>query len=100
MTFPAWPPGQPWPESQRETNGTGAGTDFPSSAGAREAGKFRPSRWPQLDTLAVVDDDGRPIGTVTIPFLHDQEVFFRAIIQGLNLLTGHNLLDDVAGEDV
>ena len=42
-------------------NSTGAGPDFPGSSGDREKGKFRPSAFPRLDTVAVTNDDGSPV---------------------------------------
>ena len=66
MTFPQFPPGNPFPEGQRDTIRDGA-PDFPESAGDREKGKFRPSRTPKLTQVAVVDDDGEPIGTALFP---------------------------------
>ena len=67
MTFAPWPPppSHPWAESQSSANGQTP--DFPGDAGDREKGKFRPSRTPRLTQLAVVDDDGNPIGSVLIP---------------------------------
>ena len=66
--FPAWPPGNPFPKSQRDSIGDAA-PDFPSGAGGREAGKFRPSATPKLTQVAVVDDDGNPIGMALVPSL-------------------------------
>lgn len=37
------------------------GPDFPGSSGDRERGKFRPSNYDRLTTVAVVDDDGEPL---------------------------------------
>ena len=62
---PPWPPAEPFPESTQELEG--GGTHFPSSAGDRERGKFRPGRIPLTTTLAVVDDDGKRVGTALIP---------------------------------
>lgn len=39
------------------TETTGLGPDWPSSAGDRERGKFRPSRHPRLTTVAVTMED-------------------------------------------
>ena len=41
---------------------TGLGPDFPGSAGDRERGKFRPSIFPRLTTVAISTDEGEPIG--------------------------------------
>ena len=45
------------------------GYDVPDKAGSREAGKFRESAYPGLDTIAVGQDDGRAVGTLLIPYL-------------------------------
>ena len=45
-------------------------TEFPSSAGDRERRKFRRSETPGLVTVAVVDDNGKPIGTALVPDLN------------------------------
>lgn len=45
---------------------TGLGSDFPESAGERERGKFRPSEYPRLTTVAVSNDDGTPIGVPSL----------------------------------
>lgn len=37
------------------------GPNFPGSSGDRERGKFRPSAYERLTTIAVVDDDGNPL---------------------------------------
>src|SRR3990167_8451335 len=73
MTFPAFPPGNPFPESQRDTTGDGL-PDFPSGSGGREAGKFRPSATPKLVQVAVVNDDGTVIGHALIE--SNEEVIF------------------------
>lgn len=65
-----WPPFDPFPESTRETHQRG-GPDFPESGGDREHGKFRPSATPRLTTVAVVGDDGQPIGTALVPNFAD-----------------------------
>ena len=51
----------------RGPGSTGLGPDWPESAGDREKGKFRPSQYPRLTQVAVVDDDGNPVGTAQIP---------------------------------
>ena len=52
----------------RSNEGTTAlGPDFPESAGDREKAKFRPSEFPRLVTVAVVNDDGTPVGTALVP---------------------------------
>ena len=43
--------------------------EFSGSGGDRERGKFRPSEYPRLYTLAVVNDDGTPVATITNEFL-------------------------------
>jgi len=47
----------------QDATSTALGPDFPGSAGDRERGKFRPSDWPRLTTVAVSDDGGQPVGT-------------------------------------
>lgn len=71
MVMPGWPPGNPFPESQRESLGQGAGPDFPGSSGGREQGKFRPSDTPLLTTVAVVDDHGKPLAASTEVVLNE-----------------------------
>lgn len=45
--------------------------DFPSSAGDRERGKFRPSATARLTQVAVTTDDGEPIGRGTDQILEE-----------------------------
>jgi len=45
--------------------------DFPSSAGDRERGKFRPSATPRQTLVAVSDDEGQPIGRSTEQILEE-----------------------------
>lgn len=84
MTFPKWPPGNPFPESQTDSIGDGA-PDFPSSAGAREQGKFRPSATPKLVQIAVVNDDGTEIGSALIPSSEEIAFWIRAMYAGMVL---------------
>lgn len=81
-TFPAFPPGAPFPESRRDSVGDGA-PDFPSSAGAREGGKFRPSATPKLVQIAVTNDDGTQIGTALVPSSEEIAFWIRALYAGL-----------------
>lgn len=46
-------------------------TGFPSSAGERERGKFRPSNLNRSTTVAVVADDGGPIPKTTNELLEE-----------------------------
>lgn len=57
---PGWPAASPFPASRRDSTGRGT-PDFPSSAADRERGRFRESRIPGLDTVAVANDSGQPI---------------------------------------
>ena len=82
MTFPAWPLTRPFPQTTKDTVGDNA-PDFPGSSGGREQGKFRPSSTPKLTTVAVVGDDGRPIGYSDLGVLQDLLVYQRAILQAL-----------------
>ena len=84
MTFPAWPPGNPFPESGKDTLGDGS-PDFPSGAGPREAGKFRPSATPKLDQVAVVNDDGTQIGWALVPSQEETTFWIKAMYAGLIL---------------
>jgi len=63
---PGFPPGNPFPESQTDSIGDGS-PDFPTSAGGREGGKFRPSATPKLTQVAVTNDDGTQIGWALLP---------------------------------
>ena len=82
QSFPAFPPGNPFPESQRDTIGDGS-PDFPSGAGTREAGKFRPSGTPKLVAVAVVGDDGRQIGAALVPSNEEIVFWLRMMYAGL-----------------
>lgn len=82
-----WPPGNPFPASE-----TG---DFPSSAGDREHGKFRPSRTSRLTAVAVTNDSGRDIGAATTAAAEDQTLLLRAMVLGLSILTGVDLINEV-----
>ena len=91
MTFPAWPPTAPFPESQRDTLGDNA-PDFPGSSGGREQGKFRPSSTPKLTQVAVVNDDGTQIGTALVPSSEEIAFWIRAMYAGMVL---KGMADDV-----
>jgi len=84
MTFAAFPPGNPFPESLKDTIKDGS-PDFPFSAGTREQGKFRPSATPKLTQVAVVNDDGTQIGTALIPSSEEIAYWVRALYAGLIL---------------
>ena len=84
MTFPAWPPSAPFPESQQDSLSDNA-PDFPGSSGGREQGKFRPSSTPKLTQVAVTNDDGTQIGTALIPSSEEMAFWIRALYAGLVL---------------
>ena len=90
--YAPWPYQHPFPGSQ--SSATGHGPDFPSDAGDRERGKFRPSSEPRLTTLAVVNDDGTQIGYAIAPQLDELTYLMRLVVQGLSYLTGEDLFAD------
>ncbi len=69
-----------FPPKYRES--TGQGPDFPGSAGDRERGKFRESAYPRLTTVAVVDDEGRPIRGTTDQILEQILLELQALRAG------------------
>ena len=85
MSMPPFPPSKPFPESQRDSLGDGA-PDFPGSSGGREQGKFRPSTTPKLTTVAVVGDDGEPIGSAGLNIEEETLLELKAIRIGLQLM--------------
>ena len=87
-----------FPESRTES--TGAGPDFPGSSGDRERGKFRPSATPRLTTVAVVGDDGRPVGERSGVTLGDLLLWQKAIVVALSLVSQQEAftVEDVLGE--
>ena len=103
--FPPWPEGgSPWPETQRSST-DGHAPDFPSSAGDRERGRFRPSHYrPKLTTVAVTNDDGTAIGVVgtsdaqsssySIHLMEETNDLLRALILGLSILTDTDLIEE------
>lgn len=82
-----------FPQSQVDT--TGAGPDFPASAGDRERGKFRPSATPRLTVVAVTDDMGRPVADGLVTVLNEMLLYQKAIVLGLSKLTDADLLGEV-----
>lgn len=82
--MPPFPPGNPFRESQIAT--TDQGPDFPSSAGDREHGKFRPSGTPRLTTVAVVNDDGTQVGSFLMPGNEEELYLLRGILFALSEL--------------
>lgn len=70
-----------FPQSRNES--TGAGPDFPGSAGDRERGKFRPSASPRLTNVAVVGDDGTPVARSTEEILEEILLYQKAILLAL-----------------
>ena len=89
-----WPPDNPFPASRREPS-PGAGPDFPGSSGGREQGKFRPSASRLLTTIGVVGDDGLPLAKTTDEMLAEQSLYLRAVVLGLSILAGEDLLAQV-----
>ena len=77
-----WPPGPPFPESQRDSIGDGS-PDFPGSAGDRERSKFRPSGTPKLTQVAVTNDDGTVIGHAMVESNEEVAFWLRAMYAGL-----------------
>lgn len=73
-----------FPGSLRES--TGSGPDFPGSSGDRERGKFRESETPRLVTLAVVDDDGRPVAKTSEQLLEELLLWQKATVLAVSLL--------------
>ena len=82
--LPGFPPGKPFPESMRDSIGDGS-PDFPTSAGTREGGKFRPSATPKLVTIAIVNDDGSQIGTALVPSNEEIVFWLKVMYAGLIL---------------
>lgn len=83
--FAGWPPKAPFPESLTDSVGDGS-PDFPGSSGDRERGKFRPSTTPKLTTIAVVGDDGEPVGRTTEQLLEAVLVYQKAMLLALSML--------------
>lgn len=78
----------PYRYPQETTESTGAGPDFPGSAGDRERGKFRPSAIPRRTTVATVGDDGLPVVRTTDQILEEVLLYQKAILLALSL-TAH-----------
>ena len=85
-----------FPESRTES--TGAGPDFPGSAGDRERGKFRPSATPRLTQIAVVGDDGRPVALTTDQLLADLVLWQKVTVVLLLRISEDSTLEDVVNE--
>ena len=79
-------------EELRES--TGAGADFPGSAGDRERGKFRPSATPRRTVVAVTGDDGRPVVDGLVEVLNELLLYQKATVLGLSILTGMDLIKE------
>lgn len=78
-----------------KTDSTGLGPDMPGSGGDRERGKFRPSVYPRLTTVAVVGDDGESL-TAGLSSVEDEQILLlRAIVLGLTIITEVDLLQEV-----
>ena len=67
------------PAGKGDDGSTGLGPDYPESAGDREKGKFRPSAYPRLTQVAVVNDDGTQIGTALFPSFDDLKLEIRKL---------------------
>ena len=91
--FP-WPIAKPFPESQRAS--TAHGPDFPGTAGDREQGKFRPSKTPRLDVVAVANDDGSPIGVKEITLIEENNLLLKGILFALSEMSGIKIDDLLA----
>ena len=85
-----------FPESRTES--TGAGPDFPGSAGDRERGKFRPSATPRLTQIAVVGDDGRPVALTTDQLLVELLLWQKVACVLLLRISEDSTLEDVVNE--
>ena len=85
-----------FPESRTES--TGAGPDFPGSAGDRERGKFRPSATPRLTQIAVVGDDGKPVALTTEQLLADLVLWQKVTVVLLLRISEDSTLEDVVNE--
>lgn len=85
-----------FPESRTES--TGAGPDFPGSAGDRERGKFRPSATPRLTQVAVVGDDGKPVALTTEQLLADLVLWQKVTVVLLLRISEDSTLEDVVNE--
>lgn len=93
--FPAWPPREPFPETDRDSIGDSS-PDFPQSGGLREMAKFRPSRTPKLTTVAVANDDGSPLFAGVNETQSEMVLYLKAITLGLTLMTGVDLIEEVS----
>lgn len=78
---------KPYEFPQSRVESTGAGPDFPGSAGDRERGKFRPSTIPRRTTVAVTGDDGTPTIRTTDQILEEVLLYQKAILLALSLTT-------------
>ncbi len=74
---------QPYRFPEERTESTGAGPDFPDSAGDRERGKFRPSSIPRRTTLAVAGDDGKPVTLTLQQIMAEMLLWQKAIVLAL-----------------
>ena len=79
---------------------TGLGPDFPENAGDRERGKFRPSGYPRLVQVAVVDDDGNPIGTALVPEFDEIVRQIKLLRFAMQLMGTAEVLGDLNPEDL
>ena len=78
---------RPYEFPQSRVESTGAGPDFPGSAGDRERGKFRPSSIPRLTQVAVTGDDGLPVVRTAEHILEEILLYQKAILLALSLVT-------------
>ena len=89
---------RPYEFPASRTESTGAGPDFPGSAGDRERGKFRPSATPRLTQIAVVGDDGRPVALTTEQLLADLVLWQKVTVVLLLRISEDSTLEDVVNE--
>ena len=88
-----WPPSAPYPESTE--GAAGGGARFPSSAGDRERGKFRPGRVALTTRVAVSNDDGSDINSSASAVAEETNLLLRAVVLGLSIMTDTDLLQEV-----
>lgn len=70
---------------------TGLGPDFPSSAGDRERGRFRASKYPRLTKVAVTRDDGEEV-------LGNTEEILLEILEEIRLLREALVIEGMAAD--
>ena len=83
-SFKPWPPYDAFPESYEVT--PDGGTHFPSSAGDRERGKFRPGTRQLTTRVAVSNDDGSDIGVSALSVEEETLLELKAIRIGIQFM--------------